>query len=83
MTLTLTPEQERRLTAYAKQRQKTVERVIDELLPQILEETSQPDSTTETWQETFARWAVLFQERDLPDPPVDAFSRASFYEERE
>ena len=55
MTLTLTLEQERRLIAYANQRQKTVESVIDELIPQIVEETPQFGGTPETWQETFAR----------------------------
>ena len=83
MTLTLTPEQERRLVAYARQRQKSVESVIDELIPQtVSEEAPQFGGTPETWQETFARWAILFQGRDLPDPPSDAFSRASFYEEQ-
>jgi len=43
MALTLTPEQEQRLTAYAKQRQKPVERVIDEIIADLPQETPQTE----------------------------------------
>jgi hypothetical protein len=39
MTLTLTPEQERRITAYAKQKQKPIERVIEELIADLPQES--------------------------------------------
>lgn len=90
MALTLTPEQERRVTAYAKQKQKPVERVIEEWiqeLPEVKTDTPETDATlttsTETWQETFTRWKVRFDGRDLPDPPAEAFSREAFYEQNE
>lgn len=50
MTLTLTPEQERRLIAYAKQRRKPVTAALDELLPDI--QSDAPETATEepqTW----------------------------------
>ena len=43
MALTLTPEQEQRLTAYAKQRQKPVERVIDEIIAELPQSTPQAE----------------------------------------
>jgi len=79
MTLTLTPELGRRLTAYAQHRQKPVEAVLDELVPDV---PTQDQTLPETWQETFARWKQHFEGHTLPDLPPDAFSRASFYGER-
>lgn len=46
MTLTLTPEQTRRITAYAKQKQKPVERVIDEFIADLPQE---PNAEPQTW----------------------------------
>ena len=40
MTLTLTPELERRLTAYAKHKQKPVERVIEEWVEKLPDEAT-------------------------------------------
>ncbi len=51
MALTLTPEQEQRLTAYAKKRQKPVERVIEEILAELPQETplEQDTNVLPTW----------------------------------
>lgn len=46
MTLTLTPEQERRLTAYAKRKQKPVPAALDDLLPELTTEETPPSATT-------------------------------------
>jgi hypothetical protein len=56
MTLTLTPEQERRLTAYAKRKQKPVERVIDEFIADLPQETAQdePEPKPKTGKELIA-----------------------------
>lgn len=43
MPLTLTPEQERRLTAYAKQRQKPIPAALDDLLPDLPQEATTPN----------------------------------------
>ena len=56
MALTLTPEQEQRLTAYAKQRQKPVERVVDEMIAELPQETPQaePEPKPKTGKELIA-----------------------------
>ena len=68
MPIMLTPEQERRITAYATQRKELVERVIDTLifdLPVISEDTE--DRT----QELLDAWA----EEDATDDPEELLRR--------
>ncbi len=81
MTLTLTPNQERLIKAISERKRKPIEAVLDELLTAEQSEV-QETQIDESWITTIERWNRHFQNRILPDPPIDAFSRASFYEER-
>jgi hypothetical protein len=58
MALTLTPEQERRITAYAKQKQKPVEHIIDEMIADLPQDTpkAEPAAKPKTGAEIIASW---------------------------
>ncbi len=81
MTLTLTPDQERRIKAISERKRKPVEAVLDELLTAEQPE-EQETQEFETWQETFQRWEERFRDLQLPDLPLEAFSIDSLYGER-
>lgn len=69
MPIILTPEQERRVTTYAKQKQKPVERVIDELLVGLPALADEPEDRT---LELLDAWA----EEDATDDPAELLERA-------
>jgi hypothetical protein len=91
MTLTLTPEQERRLTAYARQKQKPIPAALDDLLPDVPTESPEgEDAAPVGLQEQFSSEAELDRWLDevaeagrgkgyLPD---SAFDRETLYDER-
>jgi hypothetical protein len=89
MTLALTPEQERRLTAYAKQRQKPVERVIEDWIQELPEEIEEEDAKPIGLQEQFAseeefeKWMDELAEmgRDWGSLPDSAFDRENLYQD--
>ena len=58
MTLQLTPERERRLTAYAQHKQQPVERVIEEWVDALPDVTPEPaPKESQTWGAK--KWAEL------------------------
>lgn len=84
MALTLTPEQEQRLTAYAKQRQKPIERVVDEIIADLPHETAQtePEPKPKTGAEVLASWekkgvlGKVFMDRPEDAPELARILRA-------
>lgn len=89
--VTLALEQERRLTAYTKRKQKPIERILDELIPNIAEEEDEEEYAKPVGlQDQFAseeeleKWFDELAEigRGWGSLPNSAFERENIYEDR-
>jgi hypothetical protein len=74
MPITLTPEQERRVTNYASRTQKPIEYVLDDLITTLPEpEESQPEAEPQTWgAKVWAEWEAEGVIGTFSDRPEDS-----------
>lgn len=90
MTLALTSEQARRLTAYAKQKQKPIERIVEDWIQELPDEAEEEFAKPVGLQEQFAteeEFESYMDElaemgRNWNSLPDSAFDRENLYEDR-